>query len=472
MLARRMVDPLQSAHVARVPRALVLWLLGACLWLLLSAAFHDVRSDDAFITYRYGENLARGVGLVFNRDERILGFTSPGHTLLAALAYALFGRDATPNVMAVLGCAAWSAETVALYLLLQTAVVPAAAALCALLVALGAAGGASWVVLETHFVVAAVLFALWEAKREHWYSAAISCGIAVLFRPDAALAAALILGVCLWRQRLRGLGPCILFVALCLPWTMFASSYYGSPLPQSALTKFQRAPFLPYLMHVLSYPSQRLLWPESGVVAAWCALGLAGCGAWTLVRRGLWLLPAYGLLHATAYSILRPFIQHGWHLYPWVLACCACMAIGLAPIALNGATLRLRVLHVIRVALCVGLLSIAAWRLSTEVQQLAAGYWTGQRDTAYQRIARFLRARAARGNAFASIEVGTIGYYSDLRAFDLGGLVTRPGEPIAGHGVRFLVVDKLYPNIRPLVPPIFVASEGEFRAEVFELPRQ
>src|SRR5262245_59574137 len=33
--------------------------------------FHGVRADDAYITYRYGQNLASGRGLVFNPGQRV-----------------------------------------------------------------------------------------------------------------------------------------------------------------------------------------------------------------------------------------------------------------------------------------------------------------------------------------------------------------------------------------------------------------
>lgn len=41
--------------------------------------------DDAFISFRYSENLALGNGLVFNLGERVEGFSNPSWTLLFAL---------------------------------------------------------------------------------------------------------------------------------------------------------------------------------------------------------------------------------------------------------------------------------------------------------------------------------------------------------------------------------------------------
>jgi hypothetical protein len=49
-------------------------------------------SDDAFISYRYAENLVQGLGLVFNEGERVEGFTNLSWTLLTALAMR-FGLD-------------------------------------------------------------------------------------------------------------------------------------------------------------------------------------------------------------------------------------------------------------------------------------------------------------------------------------------------------------------------------------------
>src|SRR5260370_7749062 len=40
--------------------------------------------DDAYITFRYAANLARGLGLVFNPSEHVLGTTSPLFTVILA----------------------------------------------------------------------------------------------------------------------------------------------------------------------------------------------------------------------------------------------------------------------------------------------------------------------------------------------------------------------------------------------------
>ena len=42
--------------------------------------------DDAFISNRYAENLANGLGLVYNAGERVEGYTNLSWTLMLAAA--------------------------------------------------------------------------------------------------------------------------------------------------------------------------------------------------------------------------------------------------------------------------------------------------------------------------------------------------------------------------------------------------
>src|SRR5690606_26802938 len=49
-------------------------------------------TDDAFISFRYAENLVAGHGLVFNPGERVEGITNPAWTLWIAVGHALGWR--------------------------------------------------------------------------------------------------------------------------------------------------------------------------------------------------------------------------------------------------------------------------------------------------------------------------------------------------------------------------------------------
>lgn len=60
---------------------------------LTTKSHNDWGNDDAYISYRYAENLARGQGLVFNRGERVEGYSNFLYVLVMAPASRLTSRD-------------------------------------------------------------------------------------------------------------------------------------------------------------------------------------------------------------------------------------------------------------------------------------------------------------------------------------------------------------------------------------------
>jgi len=93
--------------VARVAREPLTYLALAILVLLVHQAFY-LRElgydavDDAYISFRYAQNFARGHGLVFNIGERVEGYTNFLWTVLLAL-FILVGVEPGPLAMALGG---------------------------------------------------------------------------------------------------------------------------------------------------------------------------------------------------------------------------------------------------------------------------------------------------------------------------------------------------------------------------------
>jgi hypothetical protein len=459
------------ARVASLPwsqRCVAAVALVLCVWQVCS--FWDVRPDDPFITYRYAQNLVNGQGLVFNPGARFLGATSPAHMLLAAPVYGTCGQELLPSVMDAAGCIAWSVQALCVYALLLPSVGILAASAVALLVDLGAAESFMWVSFETNIALAFALLALVVGRRERHALAAVLLGIATLFRPEMTLLAAIVFGSLLL-QRARALWRAVvLFVCVVGSWVAFAAWYYGSPLPHSAVEKFQRATFTAYLEHAFQHlgavviPFGDGLWRS---LAAW-ALWIAGVVVLARRDRALLILALFGFLHALVFTVvLRPFVEHSWHLYPFVASGAVFVAGALASL-LRAPQRWLQV--------CAALaLSGAIIATAARSQQAAAdeegAYWTGARDAVYRDSARFIRESLRPDEEFAAIEVGTLSYYSDRKAYDLGGLVTDlKTDPMANHPVRLLVLDKRYLYTAPPWPPLRVFSSGEFSAYVYRMP--
>ena len=77
---------------ARQPIALALLALAVGLFLFHARLYRDWTEDDAYITFRYAQNVAAGHGLVFNPGERVEGYSNLSWVLLAAAAIRS-GRD-------------------------------------------------------------------------------------------------------------------------------------------------------------------------------------------------------------------------------------------------------------------------------------------------------------------------------------------------------------------------------------------
>jgi hypothetical protein len=252
-----------------------------------------------------------------------------------------------------------------------------------------------------------------------------------------------------------------------VPWYLFAFEYFGTVVPQSAAAKYHRTYWLEYAVFAFRLPSENL-WPfaPSLLPALLCWI-LAAAGAVFLVRRDarLWPIPAYLVLHYAAYLYLRPY-QHQWHLYPSSLlfAVLALSAIASLSSAARPATLRGFAL------VCTALLALAYGHRSLQFAQgHRQDYWFGARDTAYREIARYLDKHARPSDVVASVEVGTIGYYSGLTMYDWGGLITthplqRPLRP----RLSWTVVDKLFIDRFAVdMTPIKQFRTGDFFANVY-----
>ncbi len=245
----------------------------ATLYVLAAIAAWSVRfvQDDAFITYRYARNLARGEGLVFNPGERVEGYTNFLWTVLHALPE--WAGWSTPVFSQLVGIALMVA-TVAVTLRLARRVFGSEAfAFLVVLVLLAnmtfltyATGG-----LETMqqallvVAVAALLLPAPDTGRgaavARRVGAGVCAGLAVLTRMDSAVLVGTLIVVALvveWRRSTRPErrtldlvrsaaligGPAALIV---VPWLIWKLAYYGNLLPNTFYAKSAGSPIVPPL---------------------------------------------------------------------------------------------------------------------------------------------------------------------------------------------------------------------------------
>jgi arabinofuranosyltransferase len=249
--------------------------------------------DDALITLRYAWNLLHHGQPVFNLGQRVEGYSSPLHLLIASAVLLLPGGDALLKlklVSVVFGLATlWQTAR-----LTDNIRLPAWARLS---VMVAVAGSWNFAVsasngLETTLVAflatgAAAALASPESPRRQ-REAAVWAGLLALARPDALLIVAA-LGVAsavagrdaVWWRRIRWLiGPAVMFTALLL----FRVAYYGQLVPNTYFAK-QLAPVAAVgsgISYLLS--SQPLAGWGSGLILSLAEAGLIVFGLVRFLR--------------------------------------------------------------------------------------------------------------------------------------------------------------------------------------------
>ena len=294
--------------ILRASAALILGVVFVCSWLVYGP--HIV--DDAYITFRYAWNLAKGNGLVYNPGIRVQGSSTPLFSLLLGAA-GFLGMD-IPAASLVIGAAG---SILTGFILIFTGIRTgkeeagwlAAFALHTQLV---------WILLcvsgmETMLYSAFCLMTLSAVSLRRWKWTGILAGFSCLVRYDGFLLALAALAIA-WKEAgrktaFRELGKA---AALYLPWFIFAWIYFGTPIPQSVKAKT--------LINVISWKAlpgiYRYYIALISLAGVW--IGLSIIGNIVLVKKdsSRMVIPFWMILFLWAFIIERRQINF----YPWYLA--------------------------------------------------------------------------------------------------------------------------------------------------------
>ncbi len=403
-------------------------LLGASLLVgvvVLAASVHHLRHDDAYITFRYARNLAEGSGLTFNPGERIFGMTSPLHALICAALYTIAGPS-LPSLAVIWNVVALAVQAFLLYLLVRRELPMTAFALAALTF-IGLGTPISHLALDTHTFTALLLATVWASAQRLPKTTGVLSGLTVLARYDAAL----LVPFLLFRHRRPGQqrSGLTLLATIALttgPWLLFATVYYGWPMPQTLEAKKGTTPMGEYLSYYLenflSFPGlPRELWFQ--IPAALLVL----VGVIVALKRLPALRPLLGLSLALflTYAWIGPPHGHHWHLYPVELVTRALIVLGvLAPLETRLAKTGKKAWKVALPAAVSLLLILVTVATVAHVRNLEESFWLNQRHRRYVEVSDWLLQQAGPNHSLLSTEVGTLGYLTDYEMLDPYGLVT------------------------------------------------
>lgn len=394
----------------------------AFAWSLLWA------SDDAYITFRYAENLVKGHGLVYNPGERVEGYTDFLWAIYAALAIALGGDPGRWGVF--LNLASFVGVLVCLERLgrRQRSVSMPVGIAVILFAANYSAASFATAALETMFAAFLATLALERADSGHYVGAGVAGSLAVLSHPDhgifyVALAAALFFERDRWHKLVCYAIP---FAASFLPYFAWRYAYYGDLMPNtfyaksasslhldqglkySALTFFGSALWaLAPLVVLGAYRARRSLVGRYSliVLAVYPAYVIKVGGDFML---GRFFVPALPIWYLLADVGLRWLLSRGRH--AWALGLVALGAPAFFPVAIVKAG---DIDH--------GVADERTFSPISDFETMASaayGYLLGQ---------GLFRDFASRGfmPKTAIFSIGMAGYYAKVPIFDLRGLTSR-----------------------------------------------
>lgn len=205
----------------------------------LRLAFGWPTTDDAYITFRYADNLAHGRGFVFNEGERVLGTTTPLFTMLMAVASILFGTPRLPLVANVVSLASDSVTAIFVYMLgrgvWRHRVIGLACGLMFVMVPDNVV--LSTLGMESPFFTMLVVAGVWGALTNRQGLAYGCASLATLTRPEGLLLWFFVTAA-LYAKRLpiRWRTVAVAVVPV-VAWAIFAWLYFGSVIPNSVRAK-------------------------------------------------------------------------------------------------------------------------------------------------------------------------------------------------------------------------------------------
>jgi len=463
--------------------------------------------EDTLITVLHAENAAQGRGLIHHAGEgRVHGFTSPLSVLIPYLGeLVISGSGILVLRLTSLTCAAvtiWFALQLARHAALSLS--PAAAGFFFLYLAaehhqilFGMAG------METQIVVCVLLGTIWSFLSGRPNLFGVFLALSLYSRPDAVIGVGVFLAAALvrdWRTGLRSAAWCI---GLYVPWIVFTTFYYGSPVPHTVVAKsvgyarfFAEEPSR--WPGALLYRLERLrpwlgpCWGGSGtrpmsilgpaVATALCqiALGvLVILGLSRVLRRRATRAMGVYLVGFFLYLLLVVGRAHNWYLVPFMAVAALVAAQGLDALGERfPVKCRLAVSGTLAFLLVLGYL----WVLPTTFRNEALLQEVVE-EGVRQRVGVWLAEHVPEDEPIVSESLGYVGYYSRRKILDFPGLAS----PASVEALRSLpegrrtlegLIDKLQPRwavVRPLeldkLQHDYAATAGRYEiAEQFRVP--
>ena len=440
----------------------VLLILGIIV-VILFTAFYRWAYDDPFISYRYAENLTRGLGFVYNPGERILSTTTPLFTSLLAIA----GLVSSEIHLVATGIGIISLAIGGLFIfdLARTFETPIVG-WTGLLLYPTFPLVVSMLGSETPIYLALCLGAFAFYARKNLHAAGIFGALATLTRPDGIL----VLGVISldylirWRKPVPW-KPILISSLIMVAWIGFAWLYFGSPIPVTLAAKQQQAAmaisetFARGLFTVIkSYSS----WPY--IIEVFLALIGVIFSVW---KKRVWgIILIWTLIYFISYSILG-VSRYFWYYAPLVPGFIIAVGLGITALSefIKDVFSEKKYLSPLVLILPVTILVLLS--ITNGVRLWNMRLHNDTRYGIYKAAGDWLRENTLPGEQVGTLEVGIVGFYAQRPMVDFAGLIQpNIAEQLSLNttyeDAALWAVDNLKPEYLVLHDGLFIQLEQKY----------
>ncbi len=407
------------------------------LWKATRSLAMTLQFEDALIVLRYARNIAEGHGFVFNPGERILGVTTPLHTLVSAV-FVYLGGDRAPVIQNVFGIVFLVLEAWLVTKIVRRTHSHLVSGLIAVMILANLNFNYLYFGMETHSFAFACLLAYYLFTLRQEIPTGLVLGIAFLIRYDAALLALLIGLVLLYERRQLPVKLIGAFTLVVTPWLVFSLLYFHSILPNALAAKKDYFPLLGYLRFVYEYyqgyfanmagiytasASVKVLSPLFPVIC------LVGIRSLTKATRDILVLITYAAGLVVVYAALGPDPRFHWHYYILNPVLAMLFLVGLHHLLILG----LRTLCRFTKLEPISTTRAAAALMVAVALVVAALYVDRKLDYTFEldphskqlyRIADWLNQHYDDDTSLLQPSIGILGYATNMRIIDHAGLVT------------------------------------------------
>jgi hypothetical protein len=447
-MARKLSDFYQQAgRTISSPGFPLLALITLALLLrLLWITYTNFTYEDAFITFRYAQQIAEGNGFVYNPGERVYGTTTPLFTLL------LTGWLSIPGTEVVTGARLFGLTSAigALVFLLLT-LRRAGATQFQQLIAISLIGFSSrfWVMdtggMETPLVIL-LISASWYTyvNRKLGWTGVLS-GLLLWTRVDLILWPVVLCLVEVFSNNKKVLKIACITTLVYLPWLLFSTLYFGSPIPHTIIAKWvaytqpSQDSYLSHLFVLVKWLNPLHLPDHLDVVGVLIAFGILGIAAWQTrhiyKQKQFAILPLFAFLETIRIVLSRATIFSRYYAPTlWVVLILFSLGLGL-------------LLKKLQSVCSPSLFWRSFWGLAFLCLFLGLGFHAAERV----RVAQIYRNEGAlkpaglwfrqHSDPEATVQLeplGYVGYYSERVMIDEVGLVTPQMVALKRQGVHDL----------------------------------